>query len=61
MQKFDGMVQISPHVSNVIHLLCGYVYIFYYDHAESIDKLYRTEHISWWKNETLSKKSTIEQ
>lgn len=61
-QKFGGMAQISPHASNVIHLLRGYVYtingkkFFTMGGAESIDKLYRTEHISWWKDEMPSKK-----
>jgi len=45
---------------NIFHLKRGYVYtindkkVFTFGGAESIDKHYRTEHISWWKEEVPS-------
>lgn len=60
--KFNGKVQIHPHASNVIHLMRGQVYtinnktFFTMGGAKSVDKAYRKEHISWWKDEMPSKK-----
>ena len=58
-EKWNGRVQrISNHV---FHLCRGEIYImeghsiFTFGGATSVDKMYRTENISWWKAENASK------
>ena len=58
-EKWNGRVQrISNHV---YHLCRGEIYImeghsiFTFGGATSVDKMYRTENISWWKAENASK------
>lgn len=61
-KMFNGKVQVHPHASNVIHLMRGQVYtienqtFFVMGGATSIDKAYRTENVSWWKEELPSSK-----
>lgn len=61
IEKFGGIVQPHPHIPNVYHLLRGQIYtienktFFTFGGATSVDKAYRTEHISWWAAEMPSK------
>lgn len=51
---------------NIIHLMRGQIFtieektIFTFGGATSVDKAYRTEHISWWKEEIPSEEEIIE-
>lgn len=56
-EMFGGKVHIHPHSPNVIHLMRGEVYtienksFFTFGGAASVDKAWRIEGYSWWRNE----------
>lgn len=60
-EMYGGKVQIHPHAANVIHLMRGQVYtiegikFFIMGGADSIDKAWRIEGVSWWRQEMPSK------
>lgn len=57
-----GMIQRLPEAPNVIHLMRGEYYtidgmtVWCMGGAESIDKAYRTEGVTWWREEVPSQK-----
>ena len=59
-----GLIQRLPEASNVIHLMRGEYYtidgmtVWCMGGAESIDKIYRTEGVTWWREEIPSMKET---
>lgn len=59
-----GLIQRLPEAPNVIHLMRGEYYtiddmtVWCMGGAESIDKIYRTEGVTWWREETPSTKET---
>ena len=59
-----GLIQRLPEASNVIHLMRGEYYtidgmtVWCMGGAESIDKIYRTEGVTWWHKEIPSMKET---
>lgn len=59
-----GLIQRLPEASNVIHLMRGEYYtidgmtVWCMGGAESIDKIYRTEGVTWWHEEIPSMKET---
>ncbi len=61
IEMFGGKVQVHPHAPHVIHLMRGQVYnidgksFFTMGGAMSVDKVYRIEGYSWWKEEMPSK------
>ncbi len=63
-EMFGGRVQVHPHAENIIHLMRGEMYniegktFFTFGGAASIDKAYRTEHISWWAGEETNAAET---
>lgn len=52
-----GRIQRHPHIKNVIHLMRGEVYdidgktFLTFGGAVSIDKAYRKENVTWWRQE----------
>lgn len=59
-----GLIQRLPEAPNVIHLMRGEYYtidgmtMWCMGGAESIDKIYRTEGVTWWREEIPSTKET---
>lgn len=57
-----GLIQRLPEAPNVIHLMRGEYYtidgitVWCMGGAESIDKAYRTEGVTWWREEVPSQK-----
>ena len=59
-EMYGGRVQVHPHAPNVVHLMRGEIYtiegkkFFAFGGAYSIDKQWRIEGTSWWREEEAS-------